>query len=233
MRVGLVKVSFIVPVYNEERNVLEVIRRLKALKVPKEIIVVDDGSFDSTPILLGAFKDDPEVVVHLSKLNYGKGTAIRVGLKFATGEIVAIQDGDLEYNVQDYLKIIAQFSDPNVSVVYGSRFQHQIHPGMPWRYRFGNALLRFLANLLYRANLTDEATAYKAFRREVITAIPLKCHRFEFCPEITAKLRKRGYVIHEVPVDYNPRTVADGKKIKAKDGLIAVATLIRLRFCKD
>jgi dolichol-phosphate mannosyltransferase len=228
-----VKVSFIVPVYNEEKNVLEVIRRLQALDVPKEIIVVDDGSFDSTPDLLRTLQNDPDVVVHISQLNFGKGTAIRLGLKHVTGDIVAIQDGDLEYNVQDDIKIIEKFSDPNVSVVYGSRFKEKLHPGIPWRYRFGNVVLRFLANLLYGANITDEATAYKAFRREVITGIPLKCKRFEFCPEITAKLRKRGHVIHEVPIDYSSRNIAEGKKIKAKDGLMAISTLIRLRFCKD
>jgi dolichol-phosphate mannosyltransferase len=233
MSANRVKVSFIVPVYNEERNVLEVIRRLKTLDVPKEIVVVDDGSFDSTPILLRAFQDDPEVVVHLSELNSGKGTAIRLGLKLVTGDIVAIQDGDLEYNVADYLKILERFSDPSVSAVYGSRFTQQLHPGMPWRYRVTNVLLRGLANFLFRANITDEATAYKAFRRQVITAIPLQCKRFEFCPEITAKLRKRGHVIHEVPIEYNPRTIAEGKKIRAKDGLIAIATLIRLRFLND
>ena len=227
------KVSFIVPVYNEEKDVLEVIRRLQALDVPKEIIVVDDGSFDSTPDLLRTLQNDPDVVVHISQLNFGKGTAIRLGLKHVTGDIVAIQDGDLEYNVQDYIKIIEKFSDPNVSVVYGSCFKEKLHPGIPWRYRFGNVVLRFLANLLYGANITDEATAYKAFRREVITGIPLKCKRFEFCPEITAKLRKRGHVIHEVPIDYSPRNIAEGKKIKAKDGLMAISTLIRLRFCKD
>lgn len=224
------KVSFIVPVYNEERNVLEVIHRLKELPVHKEIVVVDDGSFDSTPQLLQHFKNDPEVVVHLSQLNFGKGTAIRVGLKYASGDIVAIQDGDLEYDVRDYLKIIERFADPHVAVVYGSRFLGCIKSRMVWRYWFGNMLLRFLANLLYRAHITDEATAYKAFRREVITQIPLQCKRFEFCPEVTAKLRKRGYVIHEVPIHYNPRSMAEGKKIRATDGLVAIWTLVRLRF---
>ena len=231
--INTLKVSFIVPVYNEERNVLEVIRRLQALDVPKQIIVVDDGSFDSTPELLRTFENAPDVVVLTSKLNYGKGTAIRLGLSHVTGDIVAIQDGDLEYNAQDYIKIIERFSDPNVSVVYGSRFKKGLHAEMPWRYRVGNLVLRSLANLLYGANITDEATAYKAFRRDLITSIPLSCKRFEFCPEITAKLRKRGHVIHEVPIDYNPRNAAQGKKIKAKDGLIAIATLVRLRFSES
>ena len=154
-------------------------------------------------------------------------------MKHVTGDIVAIQDGDLEYNVQDYIKIIEKFSDPNVSVVCGSRFKEKLHPEISWRYQLGNVVLRFLANLLYGTNITDEATAYKAFRREVITGIPLKCKRFEFCLEITAKLRKRGHVIYEVPIDYSPRSIAEGKKIKAKDGLMAISTLIRLRFCKD
>lgn len=227
------RVSFIVPVYNEERNVLEVIRRLKALNVPKEIVVVDDGSFDQTPKILKQFKDDPEVVVHLSQLNFGKGTAIRVGLKYASGDVIAIQDGDLEYDVNDYLKIIERFNDPNVKVVYGSRFAGKIHSRMMWRYWFGNMVLRFLANLLYRAGITDEATAYKAFRREVIAGIPLSCKRFEFCPEVTAKVRKLGHTIHEVPISYDPRSIAEGKKIRARDGWIAIWTLVRLRFLKN
>ncbi|NQU10573.1 glycosyltransferase family 2 protein [bacterium] len=224
------KVSFIVPVYNEERNVLEVIRRLKELPLEKEIVVVDDGSFDSTPVVLQQFKDDPEVVIHLSQLNFGKGTAIRVGLKYAKGDIIAIQDGDMEYDVRDYLKILALFGDSSVQVVYGSRFRGKVRSRMIWRYWFGNMLLRFLANLLYRANITDEATAYKAFRRAVIMDIPLQCRRFEFCPEITAKLRRRGHVIHEVPISYDPRSIAEGKKIRTRDGLIAIWTLVRLRF---
>jgi glycosyltransferase involved in cell wall biosynthesis len=225
-----VKVSFIVPVYNEENNILEVIRRIKSLNLEKEIIIVDDGSFDSTPKLLKQFQNDPEVVVHLSQLNFGKGTAVRVGLKYAKGDIVAIQDGDLEYDVKDYLKIVERFSDPNVAVVYGSRFKGKIISAMQWKYWFGNMLLRFLANLLYRSHITDEATAYKAFRRDVIAGIPLRCKRFEFCPEVTAKLLKRGYVIHEVPINYDPRNEAEGKKIRAKDGVVAIWTLLKLRF---
>jgi len=227
------RVSFIVPIYNEERNVLEVIRRLKQLDVEKEIVVVDDGSYDSTPELLRRFESDSEVVVHLSPLNSGKGTAIREGLKYATGDIVAIQDGDLEYDTNDYLKIIARFSDPGVKVVYGSRFAGSIRSRMLWRYWLANRVLRALANLLYGARITDEATAYKAFRRDVICSIPLRCQRFEFCPEVTAKLRKRGFRIHEVPIAYDPRSVADGKKICAKDGWIAIWTLLRLRFLDD
>jgi hypothetical protein len=114
--------------------------------------------------------------------------------------------------------------------VYGSRFAGKIHSRMMWRYWFGNMVLRFLANLLYRAGITDEATAYKAFRRDVIAGIPLSCKRFEFCPEITAKVRKLGHTIHEVPISYDPRSIAEGKKIRARDGWIAIWTLLRLRF---
>jgi len=224
------KVSFIVPVYNEERNIIEVIRRLKALTLEKEIIVVDDGSYDQTPMLLEQFRNDSEVVIHLSRLNFGKGTAIRVGLKVAKGDIIAIQDGDMEYDVMDYYKIIAMFDDPSVSVVYGSRFSERIHPGVIWRYWLGNMVLRFLANLLYNANITDEATAYKAFRRDVISGMDLRCKRFEFCPEVTAKVRKAGYIIHEVPINYDPRSIREGKKIRMKDGIVAVWTLLRLRL---
>jgi dolichol-phosphate mannosyltransferase len=224
------KVSFIVPVYNEESNILEVIRRLKDLAMDKEIIVVDDGSFDATPKLLEQFKNDPQVVIHLSQLNFGKGTAVRVGLKYARGDIVAIQDGDMEYDARDYYKIIERFSDPNVFVVYGSRFKGKMLSKMQFKFWFGNIVLRWMANLLYAAHITDEATAYKAFRRDVITGLPLKCKRFEFCPEVTAMVRKRGYIIHEVPINYDPRSESEGKKIRAKDGLAAIWVLLRLRF---
>ena len=224
------KVSFIVPVYNEERTILEVVQRLKKLPLEKEIVVVDDGSDDSTPRLLKQLAGDPEVVIHLSPSNSGKGTAVRAGLKYVTGDIVAIQDGDLEYDVNDYLQIIGKFSDPQVFVVYGSRFIREPESPILWRYWFGNMLLRFLANILYRANITDEFTAYKAFRREVICDIPLHCKRFEFCSEVTAKLRKRGYIIHEVPIRYTPRSLAEGKKIRFRDGWMSVWTLLRLRL---
>jgi hypothetical protein len=146
---------------------------------------------------------------------------------------VAIQDGDLEYDTNDYLKIIAKFADPEVKVVYGSRFAGRICSRMQWRYWLANMLLRTIANVLYGAQLTDEATAYKAFRRDVICNLPLRCRGFEFCPEVTAKLRKRGFRIHEVPITYDPRSVADGKKIGLKDGLMAVWTLVRLRFTRN
>ena len=227
------KVSFIVPIYNEESNILEVIRRLKELQLDKEIIAVDDGSFDSTPKILEQFKGDPEVIVHLSQLNFGKGTAIRVGLKYVTGDIVAVQDGDMEYDTRDYYRVIEKFSDPNVAVVYGSRFKGKMLSKMQFKFWFGNIVLRWLANVLYRANITDEATACKAFRREVITSIPLRCKRFEFCPEITAKVRKRGHTIHEVPITYDPRSVDQGKKIRVSDGLVAIWTLVRLRFLEN
>ena len=227
------KISFIVPIYNEESNILEVIRRLKELQLEKEIIAVDDGSFDSTPAILERFNGDPEVIVHLSQLNFGKGTAIRVGLKYVTGDVVAIQDGDMEYDTHDYYKIIEKFSDPKVAVVYGSRFKGKMLSKMQFKFWLGNIILRWLANLLYRANITDEATAYKAFRREVISSIPLRCKRFEFCPEVTAKVRRRGYTIHEVPITYDPRSIGEGKKIRVTDGLIAIWTLVRLRFSKN
>ena len=225
------KVSFIVPVYNEERNVLEVIRRLKALKVEKEIVVVDDGSFDQTPELLARFKEDPEVVVHLSQLNFGKGTAIRVGLKYAKGDIVAIQDGDLEYDVNDYLVILKRFSDPAVNVVYGSRFRGPHHTGTSAAIlvrQHGPALPREPA-LSCRDHRRSHGVQGLSARTD-LWPIPLRCKGFEFCPEITAKVRKRGEKIHEVPISYDPRSIAEGKKIRARDGWIAIWTLLRLRF---
>ncbi len=226
-------ISIIVPVYNEVDNIKRVIKRIKAAALPagikKEIILIDDGSTDgTTDVLKEVEQSDTTVTVHSSVLNFGKGTAIRIGLKYASGDIIIIQDGDLEYDPNDYGKLIQPILENKAKVVYGARFLQRPEGMKPMNF-IANKILSFAANILYNAKITDEATAYKAFTREVIQAINLQCKRFEFCPEFTAKVRKKGYKIVEVPISYNARSVAEGKKIRWQDGFMALWTLLKYR----
>jgi len=222
-----VKVSVIIPVYNERDTVAETIARVRAAPVDKEILVVDDASTDGTAELVGSLLGDDLRLVRQPR-NLGKGAAIRRGLEMVRGEVVLIQDADLEYDPADYPALIAPIVSGEAEVVYGTRAPR--FQGMRWPHRVFNWLAARLANLLYRANITDEATCYKVFRAEVIRGIPLKCERFEFCPEVTAKVRKRGLRIQEVPIRYQARSVGAGKKIRWWDGVMALWTLVRYRF---
>ncbi len=225
--------SIIIPVYNEETHIKEVLQKIKSAQLPdkveREIIVIDDGSSDKTPQILQEFINDKTISVHSSVLNCGKGTAIRIGISKARGNILLIQDADLEYDPDDYTKLLEPILSGKAKVVYGSRFKGQIH-GMKPIYRLINIILTFIVNLLFRANITDEATCYKVFSSEVTDKIKLKCKRFEFCPEITAKLLRSGYKIYEVPINYISRSVKEGKKIAWQDGVVAIWTLIKYRF---
>jgi glycosyltransferase involved in cell wall biosynthesis len=227
------KVSIIIPVYNEFRTFHEVLERVQRAPLPpgcsKEIVVVDDGSTDGTTAILRQYTNSGIVIGHNSILNFGKGTALRVGIKLATGDVILVQDGDLEYDPDDYYRLIEPFVQGNADVVYGSRFLGR-PSGMAWKNLIANRILTWTANLLYSAGITDEATAYKAFRASVLRRMKLECRRFEFCPEVTAKARRMGYVIHEVPITYNARGIADGKKIRARDGFEALWTLLKYRF---
>jgi glycosyltransferase involved in cell wall biosynthesis len=227
-------VSVIIPVYNEFRTLPQVLDRVLAAPLPegctKEIIIIDDGSTDGTAALLPDYAG--VTVCHQSVKNSGKGTAIRIGLNIAKGDIAIIQDGDLEYDPNDYFAILTPIVQGHADVVYGSRFLGK-SPGMAWKNRLANRILTATANLLYGAGITDEATAYKAFRMSVVRKISLSCRKFEFCPEVTAKLRRAGCAIHEVPISYNARGIADGKKIRARDGFEALWTLVRYRFVKN
>ncbi len=225
--------SIIIPVFNEETHIEEVLNKIKAVRLPenvgREIIVIDDGSSDRTPQILKKFMSDNVISVHSSALNYGKGSAIRIGIKKAKGDIILIQDADFEYDPDDYTRLIEPILSGKTKVVYGSRFKGKI-TGMKPIYLLANKILTFLANILYRANITDEATCYKVFSSDVINNLDLKCRRFEFCPEVTAKLLKLGYRIHEVPISYRSRSVAEGKKISWRDGFSAAWTLVKYRF---
>jgi thiol-disulfide isomerase/thioredoxin len=231
-----VKVSVIVPVYNEFRTFAQVLERVRNAPLPagctKEIVVIDDGSTDGTAQLLGEHARAGIVVAHHASVNAGKGAAIRIGIAHASGDIVLTQDGDLEYDPADYQRILEPIVNGRADVVYGSRFLGD-PVGMAWKNRIANRVLTFIANLLYGARLTDLETAYKAFRMPLLRAVPLECRRFEFCPEVTAKLRLQGYKIMEVPIRYNARGIAEGKKIRARDGFEALWTLLRLRFIRQ
>jgi glycosyltransferase involved in cell wall biosynthesis len=221
------KLSVIIPVYNERDTIAETIARVRAAPVDKEIIVVDDASSDGTPGIVASLSG-PDLKLIRQPRNQGKGAAIRRGLEEAAGEIVLIQDADLEYDPADYPKLIAPIEAGEAEVVYGTRAP--AFRGMRFPHRVFNWLAARLANLLYHAGISDEATCYKAFRTQLIKQIPLQCRRFEFCPEVTAKVRKRGLRIHEVPVSYQARSVGAGKKIRWWDGVEALWTLIKYRF---
>ena len=220
-------VSVIVPIYNEIDHIDELLRQIQASPVNKEIILIDDGSTDGTRQKLLALPSSPEITIVFHERNCGKGAAIRTGLCYARGEYVLIQDSDLEYSPQDYSALIEPLRKCRANVVYGVRPDR---PERGLRFFLGAKLLTHLANLLYRCGIHDEATCYKAFRRSVLNQINLECRRFEFCPEITAKLSRMGEKISEVAISYNPRSQAEGKKIRHSDGWLAIWTLILYRF---
>ena len=229
-----VKISIIIPVYNEFQNIRQVLKRVAAAPLPpgcsKEIIVVDDGSVDGTTEILDKYDPGARLLVHHSVLNLGKGSAIRIGIQKATGDIILVQDGDLEYNPDEYPSILQPLVDGTQQIVYGSRFQGRPQ-GMKLANWIANKMLTFTANVLFNARITDEATAYKAFRADVLRSVQLRCRRFEFCPEVTAKLRRgEGYRIHEVPISYNARGLMEGKKIRWQDGVHALWTLCKYRM---
>src|SRR5271163_2436316 len=224
-------VSVIVPVYNEAAHVDELLRAIQASPVKKEIIVVDDGSTDGTREKLKALPSaelaDHAVTIVFHEKNYGKGAAIRTALAYAHGEYVLIQDSDLEYDPQDYPALLRPLEEGKANVVYGVRPDR---PERGLRFFLGAKLLTHLTNLLYRAGIHDEATCYKVLRRSLLDRMQLECRRFEFCPEVTAKLSRMGERIAEVPISYLPRSTGEGKKIRHADGWSAIWTLLRYRF---
>jgi len=227
------KISVIIPVYNEERTVEKLLDKVLALTLSLEIILVDDASTDKSVEIVFDKKNKeqiPNLKIFRHEKNRGKGYAIRTGLKEVTGEIVIIQDADLEYDPEDYYELIKPIESGEYKVVYGSRNLRKVNIKRKDANYYGNKLLTFLANVLYGAGISDEATCYKVFETNAIRSLNLKCVRFEFCPEVTAKIRKKGYKIKDLPVKYEPRSKAEGKKINWKDGIEALWTLIKYRF---
>lgn len=221
-------VSIVVPAYNEEATIKEVVQRLLALTIPTQIVVVNDGSTDNTPHVLQEFED--QVVVVTNKTPTGKGSAIRAGLPHCTGKVVVIQDADLEYSPEDIPLVVGPILAGLTKVSYGTRFSKGMHPSMALPNKIVNVLLRWMVAFLFWRRLTDEATCYKAIDRDLLARMDLKCKRFEFCPEVTAKAYVLGQQIVEVPIRYEPRTKAAGKKIRWTDAPDAFWTLLKYRF---
>ena len=223
------KISILIPVYNEKNSLLEVISQIEAVDfgLDKEIILVDDYSTDGTRDLYS--KINHKVILH--EKNMGKGAALRTALKKATGDIIIIQDADLEYNPQDYIQIVNLIKNDIFDVVYGSRFLDNKNSGNFLLLSFlANITLSCLTRLLYKVEITDMETCYKAFRAEFIKDINIESNRFDFEPEITAKVLRKNPRFSEVSISYNARGVNEGKKVNWKDGLQAVWTLFKYRF---
>ncbi|MFN2201698.1 MAG: glycosyltransferase family 2 protein [Caldilineaceae bacterium] len=243
------RLSIIIPVYNERSTLEAIVDRVRAvdltvnprgdnplfdgpLKVERELVIVDDGSTDGSREILERWRAQPapdmNIVFH--EANHGKGGALRTGFQVATGDLLIIQDADLEYDPRDYVKLLEPILEGRTPVVYGSRFMGGPRSAMSLVHTMGNKVLTVFTNVLFGTSLTDMETCYKCFRRDVIDGMVLRSRAFEIEPELTAKILKRGYTIFEVPISYNGRTFHDGKKISWRDGFVATRTLIRYRF---
>ncbi len=222
-------ISVLIPVYNEHSTIREIVRRVQEQPFEKEIIIVDDCSTDGTRELLRETQWPPNVKIFYHAKNMGKGAAIRTAVQAATKEIIIVQDADLEYNPTDFPIVLRPILDGVADVVYGSRFLG-VHRSFMLHHYIGNKLLTLVTNVLYNNILTDMETGYKAFRAPVIKGVRIRSNRFDFEPEITAKVLKKGYRIYEVPIYYAGREYAEGKKITWRDGFAAIWALIRFRF---
>lgn len=241
-----VKISILIPVYNEQTTLREILRRVRAVdlipdkpsqvytaapvQLEKEIVVVDDGSTDGSQAILREEEAQGDLRVVLHAQNQGKGAAVRTAISAATGDILLIQDADLEYDPRDFPSLLLPIIEGRAEVVYGSRFLGGPRKAMLFWHMIANKMITLITNVLYDAILSDVETCYKAFRADVIQSIPLRSRRFEIEPEITAKVLKRGHRIYEVPISYNGREYNEGKKIGMKDAFEAVWALLRYRF---
>jgi len=228
------RLSVVMPVYNEAETLREIVARVRAVDLPKMLVIVDDGSTDGTRDILKEFDGDDDIRVVLKERNEGKGSAVRVGLDNADGDIIIIQDADLEYDPAEYHDLIAPIVRGEADVVYGSR----LSGGRPQRvylfwHKFGNQFLNFITNILYNTTLTDMETCYKAFTREVKESLHLRSNKFNIEPEITAKIfRQKRFRVYEIPISYYGRSYSEGKKITWRDGFSALWALLRYRFLK-
>ncbi|MFQ5613418.1 MAG: glycosyltransferase family 2 protein [Anaerolineae bacterium] len=241
--------SIIIPVYNEAETLAEIIRRVKAVRVEvpvgfslngdhprtvvmeKEIVVVDDGSVDGSREIIRAAAEAGDVVAYYHERNRGKGAAVRTAFANASGDVFVIQDADLEYDPREYAVLLQPILEDRATVVYGSRFRGGPTKAMFFSHMLGNKFLTFVTNLLYDTIITDMETCYKCFRADVIKDLPLKARGFEFEPEFTARVLKRGHRIYEVPISYTGREFEEGKKLNPwREGPLALWTLIKYRF---
>jgi len=223
--------SIIIPVYNEAKTLPELLRRVEAVDLDREIIIVDDGSTDDTADYLKNLPEAPNRTVLFHDRNRGKGAAIHTALNHASGDNIVIQDGDLEYDPNDLTQMLAEVKNGH-PVVFGSR----ILGGDPISYMsfyIGGRFLSWLTNRLYGSSITDEPTCYKMFRRDILTGMDLRAKGFSFCPEVTAIALRRGYSIHEIPISYKPRSKKEGKKISWRTGLFAIFTLLKYRLKRN
>jgi glycosyltransferase involved in cell wall biosynthesis len=244
-----VRLSVIIPVYNERSTLEDIVERVRAvdltvnrqgdnplfdgpITLDRELVIVDDGSTDGSRDILDRWRDKspPDMKIVYHERNSGKGAALRTGFQHATGDLLVIQDADLEYDPRDYVKLLEPLLEGRTPVVYGSRFMGGPRAAMSLTHTLGNRVLTTLTNILFGTSLSDMETCYKCFRRDVIAGMKLRSRAFEIEPELTAKILKRGYTIFEVPISYNGRTFHEGKKIGWRDGFVATRTLIRYRF---
>jgi glycosyltransferase involved in cell wall biosynthesis len=222
--------TVIIPVYNEVGTIAEVLARVQATGLADEIIVVDDGSTDGTWSLLQPLIGHPALRVIRHGVNRGKGAAVQTGIELATQDLILIQDADLEYNPQDYVRLLEPIKSGQADVVYGSRFLSDTkQPGIFWNI-LANRMLTLLTNLLYGNVLSDMETGYKVFKREIVKDMPLRAKGFEFEPEFTARILRKKVRLFEVPISFNPRNYKEGKKIRFKDAFVAAWTLVRYRI---
>lgn len=224
------KLSVIIPIYNEVESIREIVNRVQDTKLAWEIILVDDGSIDGTRDLLKEMDGKDNVRVILKEKNEGKGSAVTVGIRAAKGEVLLIQDADLEYDPRDYPALLKPIEEEIADVVYGSRFLGGPRRVVMFWHLVANYMLTFMTNILYNTILSDMETGYKVFRKQVVEGMTIHAKRFDFEPEFTAKILKRKYRIFEVPISFNPRDYSEGKKIKLKDAFEAVWTLLKYRF---
>lgn len=222
--------SVLIPVYNEKNTIQEIISRVLKTGRVYEIVIVDDGSTDGTRELLAGYQGQPNIKVVLHEKNSGKGAALRTAIQSATGDVMLIQDADLEYNPSEYPILLKPIEEDMADVVYGSRFLGAPHRAILFWNMIANKLLTTMTNILYNTILSDMETGYKVFRREVVQDMKLRANRFDFEPEFTAKILKKGVRVFDVPISFNPREYSEGKKIGIWDAFEAVWALLKYRF---
>lgn len=224
------KITVLIPVYNEIHTIREILDRVQAMQMAEEILLVDDGSVDGTRDILHELNGQGPIRVIFHERNQGKGAAVRTGLDHARGDVILIQDADLEYDPRDYPALLKPIEEGLAEVVYGSRFLGGPRRTAMFWHMVANKLLTLMTNILYDTILTDMETGYKVFRREIMDGMTLHARRFEFEPEFTAKILKRKVRIYEVPITFNPRDYDEGKKIGMKDAFEAAWALLKYRF---